>query len=70
MLLTELHTKQAKLEALEQLLNYADRNRECWMVQHEDGSLTKPLIDDSDYEYCHFNAWDELVTLLQKEVSK
>lgn len=70
MLLTELHTKQAKLEALEQLLNYADRNRECWMTQNDDGSTAAPLITESEYEYCRYKAWDELVTLLQKEVSK
>lgn len=70
MLLTELHTKQAKLEALELLLQYADARRASWMDHNEDGTTTPPLITDTDYEYCNYKAWDELVTLLQKEVSK
>lgn len=70
MLLTELHTKIAKLEALETLLQIADSNRDGWMNHHDDGSATPPLITDSDYEYCRYKAWDELVSLLQKEVSK
>lgn len=63
-----IRKKIAELEALENAIAYAERNRDCWMVETEDGCCVPPLIDDNDYGYNQYHAWDKIVSVLMKEV--
>lgn len=63
-----IRKKIAELEALESTISMAERNRDCWLVETENGSLVPQLVDDNDYGYNQYHAWDKIVSILMKEV--